>query len=362
MDKEILQQLVEKNFSTAGISKELGISQTNVRYWLKKYDLKTNFIQYNKLPKIKHRIPGEINPCRVCGNDSAKGNLCNSCRTSIRRVQTKLAAIQYLGSMCIDCGWMGNDEESNAYEFHHLSSEEKEYEIGRCLNKSWDFVKKELDKCVLLCSRCHRIRHSREKTEIFMEAVRSYNGYKLNFSDVPVSDANPSVQKQLEGDKRVCNNCGEMYVPRNVEQMYCSPKCVLVYARKFINDDEKIRPLAEDLVSLISSKSYVEIGKIYGVSDNTVKRWAIDYNITLEKRTGYLKNIVCPVCNVEFKPSDKDQKLCSVECSKKYRGYHEPPSKEELLEKLQEFRMTDLEKYYGVHRKTIWDWRKKYMI
>ena len=44
MDKEILQELCLKGLSTHKISKELKKGQTTVRYWLKKYNLKTNTI------------------------------------------------------------------------------------------------------------------------------------------------------------------------------------------------------------------------------------------------------------------------------------------------------------------------------
>ena len=41
MEKTILISLIEKNFSTWQIASELNTTQPNVRYWLKKYDLKT---------------------------------------------------------------------------------------------------------------------------------------------------------------------------------------------------------------------------------------------------------------------------------------------------------------------------------
>lgn len=43
MDKDKLQGLISKNYSTSELSKELNKSQTTIRYWLKKYNLKTNF-------------------------------------------------------------------------------------------------------------------------------------------------------------------------------------------------------------------------------------------------------------------------------------------------------------------------------
>lgn len=42
MDEKTLDSLVERRLSTRGIASELGIGQTTVRYWLKKYGLKTS--------------------------------------------------------------------------------------------------------------------------------------------------------------------------------------------------------------------------------------------------------------------------------------------------------------------------------
>lgn len=42
MDKQILIDLILQNHSTHSIAKNLKVSQTKVRYWLNKYDLKTN--------------------------------------------------------------------------------------------------------------------------------------------------------------------------------------------------------------------------------------------------------------------------------------------------------------------------------
>ena len=42
MNYDILNELVQKEKSTRDIAKELNTSQTNIRYWLKKYNLKTD--------------------------------------------------------------------------------------------------------------------------------------------------------------------------------------------------------------------------------------------------------------------------------------------------------------------------------
>lgn len=44
MNKKIIQDLVDKNYSTRRIAKELNCSYSNIRYWMKKYQLETTEI------------------------------------------------------------------------------------------------------------------------------------------------------------------------------------------------------------------------------------------------------------------------------------------------------------------------------
>ena len=47
MDKFTLQEYIDLNYSTRKIAELEQSSQTNVRHWLKKYNLKTNLEQFN---------------------------------------------------------------------------------------------------------------------------------------------------------------------------------------------------------------------------------------------------------------------------------------------------------------------------
>lgn len=45
------------------------------------------------------------------------------------------------------------------YDFHHLNPLEKEFSIGENMHRSFEALVKEAQKCVLLCSNCHRMVH-----------------------------------------------------------------------------------------------------------------------------------------------------------------------------------------------------------
>ncbi|HOZ56458.1 MAG: hypothetical protein BWY51_00975 [Parcubacteria group bacterium ADurb.Bin316] len=74
-----------------------------------------------------------------------------------RRKNIRQQAIDYKGKKCAICGY---NKCLQALEFHHIENSNKDFGISaKGYTKSWDSVKRELDKCVLLCANCHREVH-----------------------------------------------------------------------------------------------------------------------------------------------------------------------------------------------------------
>lgn len=72
--------------------------------------------------------------------------------------ELKLLAINYKGNKCFDCS--ASFKEITVYDFHHLDPKTKKFGICQgTRTRTWDEIKIELDKCVMLCANCHRIRH-----------------------------------------------------------------------------------------------------------------------------------------------------------------------------------------------------------
>ena len=83
---------------------------------------------------------------------------CKPCRlgsASIRRKAIKALAIEYMGGECVDCGLV---DDACVYDFHHLDPSKKDFSVGGNV-LAFETMKPELDKCILLCSNCHRKRH-----------------------------------------------------------------------------------------------------------------------------------------------------------------------------------------------------------
>ena len=74
-----------------------------------------------------------------------------------RRVKIKL--IHYLGGKCKICGY--DKPVPSVYDFHHRDPNTKEFGIsGKTI--SFEKLKKEADKCDLLCGNCHQEIHEKE--------------------------------------------------------------------------------------------------------------------------------------------------------------------------------------------------------
>ena len=67
------------------------------------------------------------------------------------RKRTKLKLVEYKGGKCQICDY---NKSLNALHFHHLDPNEKDFSIsGKSL--SFEKLKSEVDKCILVCSNCH---------------------------------------------------------------------------------------------------------------------------------------------------------------------------------------------------------------
>jgi hypothetical protein len=84
---------------------------------------------------------------------------CNSKAVQSRREKIKLLAFEYKGSKCERCDY---DRCLSAMEFHHLDPQGKDFGISdKGYTRSWQKVKEELDKCIMVCANCHREIHEK---------------------------------------------------------------------------------------------------------------------------------------------------------------------------------------------------------
>ncbi|MCK5610090.1 hypothetical protein KAR91_49915 [Candidatus Pacearchaeota archaeon] len=85
-----------------------------------------------------------------------------------KRRRNKIAALEYKRGKCQLCGY---DKCVKALEFHHVQPEHKRFTISQGLEKHWPSLKKEIDKCLLVCKNCHTEAHSALISQEYMERL-----------------------------------------------------------------------------------------------------------------------------------------------------------------------------------------------
>jgi len=131
------------------------IKERDRKYYLKN---KEKWKEYNQ--KNKQRIDKRREKWRKSKNGQESDR-----RTMIKRykemadLKTKL--VNYKGGKCQKCGY---NKYMGALDFHH-SKGKKEFEISgsNLTQRSMVELKKEVDKCILVCANCHREIHYQER-------------------------------------------------------------------------------------------------------------------------------------------------------------------------------------------------------
>ena len=69
------------------------------------------------------------------------------------RRELKIKAVEYKGGQCELCGYC---KSLAALTFHHRDPTQKDFGVSDMLKvASWRQIRKEIDRCALLCANCH---------------------------------------------------------------------------------------------------------------------------------------------------------------------------------------------------------------
>ncbi len=115
-------------------------------YYLKVKSLKKTALYFNTSRSTIRKFIDDENILQKRGRTISKSQSVIDWRK-----RSKMKLIEYKGGKCEICGY---NKSINALHFHHRNSEEKDFQIG---GKSYSFekLKKEADKCIMVCSNCH---------------------------------------------------------------------------------------------------------------------------------------------------------------------------------------------------------------
>lgn len=109
----------------------------------------------------REKVIGEFgNPYfRVSNQKYYDQTICLECRRTKARNkarQVKRVIVHEFQNKCFDCG---KEYPDCVFDFHHVDGGTKDTEVSRLKMSDIHLLQNELNKCVMLCANCHRIRH-----------------------------------------------------------------------------------------------------------------------------------------------------------------------------------------------------------
>lgn len=164
------------------------------------------------------------------------------------------------------CGLCGFDDFPEALEFHHVDPSQKSFQLSSNNMKSLAEQLKEAKKCFLVCSNCHKGIHAGH-----LKVPENYTDY---YDEQIAQYLLDELQKLKENKKHYCKDCNKLIWATSIR---CK-KCSQLAQRK------QKRPSKEELLRLIKTQSFTSIGKLYDVSDNTIRKWCRTYNLPTNRK------------------------------------------------------------------------------
>lgn len=197
------------------------------------------------------------------------------------RKETKRRLCEGFGSKCNRCGY---SKCLDALDFHHVDSSTKSFGLGgaRGSIRGWAYLVEEVEKCVLLCSNCHRELHAGlwRIDEIVRVQFFDYYNWEKELKGKKIRT------KTNEKKQYVCSICK---LPCSYRRKYCNSCCDVVLRASRPLSRKVEWPTRDELAELIWNVPTVHIAKKYNVSDSAVAKWCKKYMLAKPPR-GYWSN------------------------------------------------------------------------
>jgi len=142
-----------------------------------------NHLRNNKWEILESEIKKCILLCTNCHRKEHKNDI-------TKRFARKNKEVFLLYKNTFECNLCGFSDDICCLDFHHFNKEEKEFSIGNeTIFKRFEsisdlpfYLKKELDKCVVLCGNCHRKEHSEYRSvdiDVEYRSVKKFDPTKV---------------------------------------------------------------------------------------------------------------------------------------------------------------------------------------
>lgn len=170
-------------------------------------------------------------------------------KQKIRALKRKKEAIELKGGKCEKCGY---NSHIAALDFHHLNPNEKELKLDsrNFSNNNLEKIFKELKKCILLCSNCHREEHHPillKDVDNLIKDIENESFKRKSFKD-------PSGKK--------CKNCNISF-KGITGKIFCSNKCRI---------SNKNYPSKQLLLEKLKELKYItQVSKFYNLTPRIIR-------------------------------------------------------------------------------------------
>ena len=163
ISRDTLIKLINQKYSITQLAREFERVPSTIRYWLKKFKLKTLRGPKGKHPKdwiIDRKCAcGETNPKNFYGNKTTVCAKCHNKHTHKLSIKKRVKALLLLGGKCNLCGF---DSYRSALHIHHKDPNKKNKNFKHFRGWNWDKILKEIKDCEVMCANCHAAYHNGE--------------------------------------------------------------------------------------------------------------------------------------------------------------------------------------------------------
>lgn len=222
-------------------------------------------------------------------NGSYRCKKCSIDSVTKRRRKVKSMLVEYKGGKCEICGY---NKCNRGLEFHHKDPSEKDFGIAdKGLTRNIDILKKEVDKCILVCRNCHAEMHDTEQELKDKEYLQEQEKNILKYEG---KSFNNIQEKKIENISKesVISLMNEGFTQKEISKKLNIGTTTLtsfnkkhgVKSNQTIENNKREKPSKEELLNLIKTKPFTEIGRMYSVSGNTIRKWCKKCELPYRKK------------------------------------------------------------------------------
>lgn len=219
--------------------------------------------------------------CKECAKDAVID----------KRRRNKIKLVEYKGGKCEICGY---DKCIDALEFHHLDPEEKEYGLSNGNTASFEKMKSEADKCILVCANCHREIHAKQREEKRKDKEKEllYRTSEFYRSHQEVKKDSAFI-RAIFASEEFKNNIKERMPKKELAKKYNIGLTTIVRYLKTNNlwysetdDVERLKLYTVDnfIKDFKTLSNFEAIGRKFGVTGNAIKKWCKKNGIPHRKK------------------------------------------------------------------------------